>query len=320
MNRLLSPEFEHDLFNGLLKELHEYVLSDKTLMLAIRENSLNVYYRGGNLLKLAKKTYGYDAQIDENYGKKQPLTMPHPPNKIETKTDIAQWLSVFPTYKQIMDFRFSREPETEREYQQVVAKVNNLAPISSATDYFIADVELPDNDVGAKFDMLAFKWPCTSKNRRQSTPDIQLALIEMKYGNNALKGNAGIADHLKQFEDLLNDQKNQQKIKNLAESQIIQINQLNRLGMFDYEGNDKGRIFNLKDSRYEVIFLFGGLNLRSSTLLKELTKVSTLIKSMESFCDVRFFVPTSAGFALYASCMFNIDAYIEFLEKSNKEE
>ena len=44
-----------DLSAGYLKPVLDRVKSDQTLMLAIRDGYINVYYRGGSLLKLEEQ-------------------------------------------------------------------------------------------------------------------------------------------------------------------------------------------------------------------------------------------------------------------------
>lgn len=46
----LSEEFIKDLQQGLLKNLLEEVKKDDNLCLAIRENYINIYYRGGKFI------------------------------------------------------------------------------------------------------------------------------------------------------------------------------------------------------------------------------------------------------------------------------
>jgi len=47
MSRAISPEFLHDLKDGVLASLTNLVRRDDTLLLALRGASINVYYRGG---------------------------------------------------------------------------------------------------------------------------------------------------------------------------------------------------------------------------------------------------------------------------------
>lgn len=205
VKRMLSDDFEEELLGGSLCALHERILNDNTLMLAVRNDYLNVYYRGGSLLKLSKKPKnGYEASFDPNYAKGSPFSVPDSPKRIRSRNDMQSWVDSFPQRKQIMDYWFTKHPKMEREFQQLVVRENNHSPISKDTEYFISDIELAESDLAARFDLLGFQWPI---DNRQSG-NVRLALMEMKYGDGALAGKAGIVEHLKQFHQLLLDKKN----------------------------------------------------------------------------------------------------------------
>jgi hypothetical protein len=73
-NHKLSKEFLDDLVNpcGLLRPLLERIKEDHTLMLAIRNNWINIYYRGGSALKVEvckRHGSGYTATFDDNFNR-----------------------------------------------------------------------------------------------------------------------------------------------------------------------------------------------------------------------------------------------------------
>ena len=68
--RKLSEKFMGDLVDsdGVLYPILARVKKDHTLMLAIRENFINIYYRGGNILNLKEHNKGfYQASFDDQY-------------------------------------------------------------------------------------------------------------------------------------------------------------------------------------------------------------------------------------------------------------
>ncbi len=68
MKRLLSKSFITDLISGKLKEILVYVQRDNTLDIEIRENNVNIYYRGGNVLRIIEKGISfYEFEFDKNY-------------------------------------------------------------------------------------------------------------------------------------------------------------------------------------------------------------------------------------------------------------
>ena len=56
--------------DGMLHPILDRIQNDHTLMLAIRENYVNIYYRGGNILKLTEHSNGYyQTFFDDKYNK-----------------------------------------------------------------------------------------------------------------------------------------------------------------------------------------------------------------------------------------------------------
>ncbi len=58
--RMLSERFMGDLVQqeGLLNPILARVKKDQTLMIAIRENYINLYYRGSKLLRVTEQSAG----------------------------------------------------------------------------------------------------------------------------------------------------------------------------------------------------------------------------------------------------------------------
>ena len=54
--RRLSEEYMGTLIDGFLLPLRQRVVQDKDLDLQIRENYINIYYKGNSLLKLSEAT------------------------------------------------------------------------------------------------------------------------------------------------------------------------------------------------------------------------------------------------------------------------
>ncbi len=56
--RGISDKFIADFMEGQLKDIFKYVNSDENLALEIRDGYVNIYYKGGNLLKISKSKKG----------------------------------------------------------------------------------------------------------------------------------------------------------------------------------------------------------------------------------------------------------------------
>ena len=191
--RALGSGMFHDLkdSNGCLHGLLNLVLQDTTLEFEMRgTRSASIYYRGGRLLCIEWDGTQYVLHFDTNYCR-------HGQN-LSGQPSISEAIEKVPYYKQAMDRWFAQHPKYEREFQQLVERDNNRhGEISHATDYYIVDTELVYED--ARFDMVAVHWPSIGAVRKNLHAP-KLAFIEMKYGDGALSGTAGLMDHLKDFE------------------------------------------------------------------------------------------------------------------------
>ena len=202
-----------------------------------------------------------------------------------------------------MDLYFSKSQKNEREFQQLVVRENTMSSISNQTDYFICDIELSISD--ARFDMLAFKWPGVGSKRKIG--EGQLSLIEMKYGDNALSGNSGIIKHFNDMKGFL--QNHRMTFAIAAEEQI---NQLNSLGLIRHTRGTE-RKFSVDCNSFELIFIFANHNPRSKILLEQLEKLKDVLENGEIH-QLKFVVASTAGYAMYESCMMNIDEYMNFVK------
>ena len=154
--RKLSPTFIENLKSNYgLIELMYFIKHDGTLDLEIRENKINIYYRGGNTLGITETSKGeLKFHFDNNYFLSFVALMQ---NSLPTLNLETNWKKYFPIIKQGMDFYFSEHPKEEREFQQLVVRENNYSSIANSTDYFIIDIEY-DNHNSARFDMVALEW------------------------------------------------------------------------------------------------------------------------------------------------------------------
>jgi len=178
---------------GPLRWVLDRVQQDRTLCLEIRNEYINVYYRGGNLMKVspgAGADQSYQVYFNPEY------LAAGSDRDLPGRTDLPGWQAAVPTLKDAMDLWMGRHPTLEREFQQEVVRVNNTSDESS-TDYFICDLEYA---VGrSEFDMIGVLWPSTSSARKKDT-DLRLTFIEMKFGDGAVEGDHGLAAHLEDIE------------------------------------------------------------------------------------------------------------------------
>ncbi|RLB76083.1 MAG: hypothetical protein DRH06_06685 [Deltaproteobacteria bacterium] len=308
--RALSQSFMNDLLNpdGLLYPILERVKQDHTLILSIRKGYINIYYRGGNLLRTKEQHRGfYSAFFDKKYNKSG-VPSPVLPDTIESQDAARVWVASFQTLKGIMDFYFSQYNKSEREFQQLIARENNFSTIASQSEYFVSDIEFADSALGARFDMLALRWP---SSQRKDPRSCRPALIEIKYGDGALGGSAGILKHLQDFDALISNGEN---YKVLVETMEMQINQLDQLGLLDFNRIADWTHFKLDPSnKPEVIFILANHNPRSSRLNTILGDPQIDAYQRSPNFDLRFYVASFAGYALHTDCMVTLDHFRKLL-------
>ena len=284
-------------------------------MLAIRDGYINIYYRGGNLLRIAK-TSGKSDSYDFFFDKKYDLSIGYTsyfdlylPSKISGHEQILQWISSFPKLKELMDFWFNENPKTEREFHQLVERANNRSSISNETEYFIIDIEMADANLGARFDILAIKWLA---NGRKDGKNCKASFIEMKYGDGALSGESGLVNHLNDINQFLTDEKN---YISTLEAMTTQFNQLDELGLIKYKHCTNNTKIKLEPKdKPEFIFLIANHNPRSRKLQEILnTGEFKELASSDKF-DLRFFVSSDAGYGMHNCNMLTYEKYLSRLE------
>jgi len=305
--RGLSETFMVELKKGRLHTILERIQKDDTLMLAIRENYINIYYRGGNILKITEKAGVYETYFDKNYDESE-LLVKHLPNPIASRGDAELWVDNISILKQTMDFYFAKHQKPEREFQQLIARENNFSTVSNESEYFITDIEFADSTNKSRFDMLAIQWPATG---RKDGSNCKAALIEVKYGDGALGGKAGLEKHLSDIEKLTTDT---QKYEDLLQTMEVQIEQLQKLDLLKCNGlvAEKTKVKLARNIKPEVIFILANHNPRSTKLETFLNALEVKPKTPQKF-DLKFFVASSSGYAMHSGCMLDLEKFQKFL-------
>jgi len=297
MKRLLSTTFTADLHKG---KLLEYVKRDNTLDIEIRENYINIYYRGGNALKvtgIGDKRYNY--HFDREYLKTATFLSEETINAYKTKLD---WNNYFPVVKQAMDFYFTKYSKEEREYQQIVVRENNYSSIANSTDYFIADIEY-DNRKNARFDIVAIEWLSDASIRKlKNGYKPKLVVIEMKYGDGAFKGSAGISKHITDFNNFI---ANPQTVSEFKEEMLDVFRQKRQLGLIPCLSGDKNsNVVTQVADEIEMMFLIVNHDPASSILQAELNSLDNH--------NIKFITSNFTGYGLFKENVFD---YHEFIQR-----
>jgi hypothetical protein len=176
------------------------------------------------------------------------------------------------------------------------------------------DIEFADSEYGARFDLLALRWLAS---QRKELSNCRPVLIEMKYGDGALEGTAGVLKHLVDINEYVS---NREKYAELVALMQLQFSQLDELGLITFNRTANWTKLELNsDLKPEVIFVMANHNPRSSRLNKILRspEIEELDRS-EAF-DLRFFVARFAGYALHSDSMVTLPQFRELLKGKSGE-
>lgn len=305
--RGLSRQFMDDLIKpeGKLHPILERVKKDHNLMLAIRDSYINIYYRGGNILRVAEQGSFYETFFDVQYAKSGQV-ISNSEEEIRNQCDAQNLVACLPERKIIMDeYLAGRSKTTEREFQQLVARENNNSSISNESEYFVSDIEVTVPHL-ARFDIVAVRWLA---RERKTGSRCKAALIEMKYGDKALENNAGLIKHLKDMDALISDRKQYAGLLQTMESQF---KQLDEFGLISFnKGTSNAKVKLNPESKPEVIFIIANHNPRSPKLEKILGNPEITKYENSKLFDLRFYVSTFAGYGLHSDCMHTLTEFRE---------
>ena len=150
-----------------------------------------------------------------------------PEQRVQHNMDVEGWLSASPNLKRAIDSYLARIRKDEREFQQTIARDNNFGSIARSTDYYVCDIEYQTES--SQFDMIAVHWPSVPHVRKD--PDRrQLVFVEVKYGDDALTGDAGLHAHIRDVDNCAAEHSSLQIIK---EEMAEVFNQKRSLGLID---------------------------------------------------------------------------------------
>ena len=222
--RKLSDSFMKK-FQGEWKPLLDYILSDSKLDLQIRDNYINVYYQGGNILKINPRSFYFDEFYfykDCAKKRKTPLQEESKSGNVKAKNIIAELVDkrdcllsplqshqldksvaaeYFQKAKKIMrDWEKTLNEQlgishAEKQEQQQIALANR-----KNTDYVVLDLEYAVSTDSS------FKYNGSVEDKKKPRFDIiaihkgQIIVIELKKGLNALERKSGIVDHIDSYE------------------------------------------------------------------------------------------------------------------------
>lgn len=291
---------------GLLHPLLVYVRKDPTLCLEIRQNYINIYYRGGNLIKIEEKDC-YIASFDKNYGIAENKV---PKKELYDKSEVEKWIEAIPFLKQSMDFWFGAHPKEEREFQQLVLRENNGCVIGNSTDYFIIDIEY-DNHRGARFDLVAVEWKSDGAARKlkgRYTP--KLCFIEMKFGDGALKGESGVLPHIEKFKEYIE----RNGLGAIKDEMKTVFKQKRELDLIPALKNNRNAIEKFSDE-VDLLFLVANHDPASRKLNDILNQITEKYQNERLGFNIKFCCSNFLGYGIYEQNVFLCSDFISNFKK-----
>lgn len=184
--------------------LRELIQSDSELVFSVRKDEIHIYYLGGRILKIKKSGKRMRFAFDWKYAKKAKGS-----DELNEYGDIIKnlndnpfvaelWIAHFGVLKCCMKhYRENVSRNYERQLQQILELENRD---------FNGEVVVIDNEYGVR--------EVHSRSSKLCKVDLvtlykdngiyKICLVELKCGEGAIKGKAGINEHISDFETLIN--------------------------------------------------------------------------------------------------------------------
>jgi len=199
--------------NSKLYEL--YTEHPDELFLGVRDNYLNLYYNCDSIAKIAykKREEAVSCKIDRyfldgNHYRKNKLVILNP-------CEIRKNYRVIKKHSN--DVVKAKKDKKEKKAQSKLVILNNE---NKSSNWFCIDIEYANPNFRGRFDIIAI-----SKTKK---PKHKVALIELKYGNDAIGGKSGIYEHVKNFIEF---NKEGYFIKQMKQEIVSIIKSLDNLGV-----------------------------------------------------------------------------------------
>jgi hypothetical protein len=256
--RRLSYQFIDTLKYGFLSGIKEVVIGDKDLDLQIRDNYINIYYKGNSLLKLDEvNERKYSVYIHPNLLRSVTIK-----DLIDKKTT-SEFIGQIPKLKEnIINYGVK---SLELEYEQLIIRANNNEKRNNS-EYFFIDRQYSTKE--GRFDLTGIYWKWEGRRRGQVVP---LCFMEIKFAlNQDIKD---VHSQIKRYNEAIKGKTN----RIARESEKI-LEQKLELGLFDQDPKRIEAMKTLKISEdideYQFILVLVDYNPFSKSL--DLDKIKAL--------------------------------------------
>jgi hypothetical protein len=163
--------------NSVLYKLYKEHKNE--LFLGVRNNYLNLYYNCDCIAKIKYRNQSIICELDKYY-----LDGNHHKNFKEKRYKTEPY-EIYNNYD-ILKKHSDDKTTNEKKAQSKLVILNNG---NKSSNWFCIDIEYEKSGFRGRFDIIA-----VSKEKPHKA-----ALIELKYGRNAIGGNSGIYEHIKNF-------------------------------------------------------------------------------------------------------------------------
>lgn len=304
--RSLNEVFIKDLSNGILTNLLERVIKDSTIDLQMRGDSVDIYYRGGVILHLEQKIDTYQATINEEYFRQNPVIKFE--KNIKTKENIQEWINQVPQIKEARDFHYVDKNTAERDFMQLTVRSNSYEKEIVQGNIIITDVEY---DYIGKIDLLGL---ILNKNNVNSL-DTEFAFIEGKYATASATGTSGLEKHLKDIQTFASEYNEQ--LEALKKDTKLIFKQKMELGLYNLKDTNidkKLNIINNKNNKIKFIILLADYKINGDNLF---TVIDSIKENNYPELDIKFAVSSLMGYRLYKDCLFSKAEILEHIKLIN---
>jgi hypothetical protein len=263
--RGINQRFINDLKSGILKDFLSIALYDPRICLEIRKNYINLYYKGGNALRIKQLKTGYNFKFDSKYCLHKNDDRNYEYLSTLNKKNIDEFKKAFPVILNEMDSFFAVHDKPERIFQHNLIKQNQ-------DELKVLDIEYQGRTREGKQFRLDMLGVLKIEN------GFQLVIFENKLGTGAIGGKAGLIKHYDDFVNILNTPAT---YNDLIGSVINIANNKTVLGLTDLPLN----IEQIKS--VEILFVVAGFNNKSKSISNA---VGNIIKSIPA--KIIFMDPT----------------------------
>jgi hypothetical protein len=195
--RCLSDQMKTALLDGGdLAPVLEAVGNDDELRLDIRDECFNVYYGGGNLLKVSGRIAPWKMYFAEKYFAVGEAAAPKLPDSCSSIEVARQWVDSFDALRAGMDSFWAKHGREERDHCQRMARANSALHPRVDSEYLILDIEY--EWAHRRFDLIAARRNLTTADQT-GWREPHLVFVEVKSGPAACGGNAGLAVHVTDY-------------------------------------------------------------------------------------------------------------------------